>query len=90
MLSAVMNNMSKLNKRPPELLDVVVLLDDVPEKLLASGQVGTVVEVLDAANLLVEFSDDAGRSYAITPVEQSQLLVLHYVPEAAQSNTEIY
>ena len=49
MLSAVMNNMSKLNKKPPELLDVVVLLDDVPEKLLASGQAGTVVEVLDAS-----------------------------------------
>lgn len=78
-----MNNMTKINKKPPELLDVVALLDDVPEKSLASGQVGTVVEVLDAANLLVEFSDDDGRPYAITPVKHSQLLVLHYVPEVA-------
>ncbi len=82
-LGAVMNNMSKLNKKPPELLDVVALLRDISEKSLATGQVGTVVEILDAANMLVEFSDDEGRPYAIVPVQQSQLLVLHYVPEAA-------
>jgi Domain of unknown function (DUF4926) len=75
--------MSKITKKPPELLDVVALLDELPEQSLASGQVGTVVEVLDATNLLVEFSDDEGRSYAITPIQKSQLLVLHYVPEAA-------
>lgn len=83
MLGAVMNKISNITKKPPEILDVVALLEDVPEKSLASGQVGTVVEVLDAANLLVEFSDDEGRPYAITPVPQTQLLVLHYVPEAA-------
>lgn len=83
MLGAVMNNLSKSAKRPPELLDVVALLDDVPEKSLASGQVGTVVEVLDSSNLLVEFSDDEGRPYATAPLQHSQLLVLHYVPEAA-------
>jgi hypothetical protein len=81
-LGVVMNRMSRITKKPPELLDVVALLEDVPEKSLASGQVGTVVEVLDAANLLVEFSDEEGRPYAITPVPQKQLLVLHYVPEA--------
>ena len=83
MLGAVMNKISNITKKPPEILDVVALLEDVPEKSLARGQVGTVVEVLDAANLLVEFSDDEGRPYAITPVPQTQLLVLHYVPEAA-------
>lgn len=83
MLGAVMNNSSHRSKKPPEILDVVALLDDVPEKSLFSGQVGTVVGVLDSANLLVEFSDDEGRPYAITLVKQSQLLVLHYVPEAA-------
>jgi hypothetical protein len=34
---------------------------------LAPGQVGTVVEVLDAETFLVEFSDDEGRAYALTP-----------------------
>jgi hypothetical protein len=33
--------------------------------------------------LLVEFSDDEGRAYAIVPCPRADLLVLHYVPEAA-------
>lgn len=78
-----MNKISKTTKKAPALLDVVALLTDFPEKSLATGQVGTVVELLDAANLLVEFSDDEGRAYAIAPLQSSQLLVLHYVPEAA-------
>jgi hypothetical protein len=56
--------------------DVVALLDDVPEKALASGQVGTVVELLDGASFLIEFSDNQGRAYAIAPFLSSQLLVL--------------
>jgi hypothetical protein len=83
MLGTMMNRMTKTSKKVPALLDVVALLADVPEKSLTSGQVGTVVEVLDSANLLVEFSDDEGRAYAITPLQQSQLLLLHYVPEVA-------
>ena len=83
MLGIVMNKISKTSKKAPDLLDVVALLTDVPEKALSSGQVGTVVELLDAANLLVEFSDDEGRAYAIAPLQPSQLLVLHYVPETA-------
>ena len=50
---------------------------------LAPGQVGTVVEVLDAETFLVEFSDDEGRAYALTPCRGPQLLVLRYAPEAA-------
>lgn len=83
MLDIVMNKFSKTTKKAPALLDVVALLTDFPEKSLATGQVGTVVELLDATNLLVEFSDDEGRAYAIAPLQSSQLLVLHYVPEAA-------
>ena len=67
----------------PSLLDVVALLADLPEQQLARGQVGTIVEQLDDKTLLVEFSDDQGRAYAITPCPQADLLVLHYVPEAA-------
>jgi hypothetical protein len=81
MLGDMMNNMSKINKKAPSLLDVVALLQSVPEKSLASGQVGTIVEIIDTENMLVEFSDDEGRPYAITPVPRSQLLVLHYEPE---------
>jgi hypothetical protein len=67
----------------PSLLDVVALLADLPAQQLARGQVGTIVEELDDKTLLVEFSDDQGRAYAITPCPQADLLILQYVPEAA-------
>ena len=67
----------------PSVLDLVALLADVPAEGLARGQVGTVVEQLDDKVLLVEFSDDQGRAYAVAPCPRSALLVLHYVPIAA-------
>jgi hypothetical protein len=67
----------------PSLLNVVALLADVPSEGLTRGQVGTVVESLDGGTLLVEFSDDKGRAYAIAPCPISGLLVLHYQPQAA-------
>lgn len=67
----------------PSLLDAVALLADLPAHRLARGQVGTVVEPLDNDTVLVEFSDDKGRAYAVAPCARSDLLVLHYVPEAA-------
>ena len=70
-------------RETPSLLDVVALLADRPEAGLARGQVGTIVERLDDMTLLVEFSDDQGRAYAVAPCPRDQLLVLHYVPEAA-------
>jgi hypothetical protein len=67
----------------PFVLDVVALLADLPAQRLARGQVGTIVEQLDDNTLLVEFSDDQGRAYAVAPCPRADLLVLHYVPEAA-------
>jgi hypothetical protein len=67
----------------PAVLDVVALLADVPTEGLARGQVGTVVESLDERTALVEFADDLGRAYAIVPCPRAELLVLHYVPQAA-------
>lgn len=67
----------------PSLLDVVALLQDVPERGLARGQVGTVVEGLGENTALVEFSDDEGRAYAIAPLPLAKLLVLHYEPHGA-------
>jgi membrane protein implicated in regulation of membrane protease activity len=69
--------------KPAALLDVVALLTDSSANGLARGQVGTVVEELDEDNVLVEFSDDEGRAYAVAPCPRGDLLVLHYVPEAA-------
>jgi hypothetical protein len=65
------------------LLDAVALLSDLPSEGLARGQVGTVVETLDGAAVLVEFSDPQGRAYAIVPCPRSELLVLHQAPQTA-------
>ena len=67
----------------PSILDVVALLTDLPAERLARGQVGTIVEQVDDKTYLVEFSDDQGRAYALAPCPRAELLVLHYVPEAA-------
>ncbi|MBI5461474.1 MAG: DUF4926 domain-containing protein [Gammaproteobacteria bacterium] len=62
------------------LLDVVALAVDLPQHDLTRGQVGTVVEVLEPGVFEVEFSDDAGRTYAVTPVKAEYLLRLRYRP----------
>jgi hypothetical protein len=71
------------NKAQAGVLDVVALLADLPAVGLARGQVGTVVEALNGETALVEFSGDDGRAYAVVPCLHADLLVLHYVPEAA-------
>lgn len=65
-----------------QLLDVVALVEDFPQKQLVRGQVGTVVEVLAPGVFEVEFSDGEGRSYAFAPLHADQLMVLHYEPHA--------
>ena len=74
---------NKYRTARPSVLDVVALLADLPTASLARGQVGTIVELLDDKTALVEFSGDDGRAYAIVPCPRADLLVLHYVPEAA-------
>ena len=63
-----------------QLLDVVALTEDLPERGLRRGQVGTVVELLAPDVFEVEFSHDTGRTYASLPLRADQLLVLHYQP----------
>jgi hypothetical protein len=65
------------------LLDVVATLEDRPDQQLARGQVGTVVDELDGQTVLVEFTDDEGRTWALEPVPAASLLVLRYEPLAA-------
>jgi len=71
------------SRKEPSLLDVIALLADRPVDALAHGQVGTIVETLNGDAVLVEFSDEQGRPYAIVPCGRSDLLVLHYQPQAA-------
>ena len=61
-----------------KLLDVVALIEDVPEHGLVRGQVGTVVETLAPAVFEVEFSDDEGRTYASLSLRENQLMLLHH------------
>jgi len=70
-------------KNKLKLLDVVALTDDLPERELLRGQVGTVVEVLAPDVYEVEFSDNNGRTYAELAVKADKLLVLHYEPTFA-------
>jgi hypothetical protein len=62
------------------LLDVVALTEDLPERGLGRGQVGTVVEALAPDVFEVEFNDDEGRTYALLALRANQLMVLRYRP----------
>ena len=63
-----------------ETLAVVALLEDVPEKGLLRGQVGTVVESLAPGVYEVEFSDASGQTYASLALRSGQVMRLHYEP----------
>ena len=66
-----------------KLLDVVALTEDLPDRKLRRGQVGTVVELLDPGVFEVEFTDNDGRAYASLALKDNQLLVLYYHPQEA-------
>ena len=63
-----------------ELLSVVALVEDMPERGLRRGQVGTVVESLAPDVYEVEFSDDSGKTYALLALRAGQLMRLHHAP----------
>jgi hypothetical protein len=64
------------------LLDVVALTEELPERGLRRGQVGTVVESLAPDVFEVEFTDNDGRTYATLALRSGQLMVLWYQPVA--------
>jgi hypothetical protein len=61
-----------------QLLDVVALTDDLPDRSLVRGQVGTIVESLAPDVFEVPFCDNDGRTYATLALKASQLMVLHH------------
>ncbi len=65
------------------ILDVVALTEDLPDRDLLRGQVGTVVEILAPEVFEVEFSDNDGRTYASLALRSDQLMVLHHQPVKA-------
>jgi hypothetical protein len=64
-----------------ELLSVVALTEGLSAKGLLRGQVGTVVEELAPGVYEVEFSDDAGETYAMVPISSALLMQLHHEPK---------
>ena len=66
--------------RELELLTVVALLDDIPDRSLLRGQVGTVVERLALGVYEVEFINDEGQTYASLSLRADQLLQLLHEP----------
>lgn len=63
---------------PIRILDVIALTEDLPDRKLRRGQVGTIVEVLAPGIFEVEFSDNEGRTYAMLALKLSQIMVLHH------------
>lgn len=63
------------------MLSVVALLEDLPEKGLRRGQVGTIVESLAPGVYEVEFSDDSGATYASLALRADQLMRLLHQPD---------
>ena len=65
-----------------KLLDTVALLEDLPERKLKRGEVGTIVEILASYVYEVEFCDEDGQTYAELALRSEQLLPLHNRGEA--------
>lgn len=63
-----------------KLLDVVALIQDLPELNLYRGNVGTIVEEYEPNIFEVEFSDVTGKAYAIETLNASQLMALYHHP----------
>lgn len=71
-----------MSKRKIKLLDTVALLEDLSERKLKCGEVGTVVEVLVPDAYEVEFCDNEGQTYAELTLRSEQLMALHNQGEA--------
>ena len=62
------------------LLDVVVLLTDIPNDKIRKGSLGTIVETFATDVYLVEFADLNGVTYAMPVLAGNQLLKVHQEP----------
>ena len=66
-----------------KVLDVVAVTEDLPERGLRRGEVGTVVERWKDGAFEVEFSDDSGQAYAFAALREDQLMKLHFRKDEA-------
>ena len=61
-----------------DMLSVVALIEELPEKGLRRGQVGTIVENFAPGVYEVEFSDDDGNTYASVALTANSLMRLYH------------
>lgn len=66
-----------MKKRKIKLLDAVAITEDLPERKLTAGEVGTVVELLGQDTYEVEFCNERGETYAELALRSSQIIPLH-------------
>ena len=66
------------------LYDVVALLEDLSEKGLKRGQVGTIVETWKPGVYEVEFADTNGVPYAMVALRADQLMTLYWHPDPSR------
>ena len=63
-----------------KLLDIVALLEERPKDGMASGQVGTIVELHSPEAFDVEFLDSSGRTIGLVTLKRSEVLLLRHEP----------
>lgn len=61
-----------------KILDVVAVVEDLPEHNLRRGEVGTVVDRWKDGTFEVEFSDNTGEPYAFVALKAEKLFPLFY------------
>jgi len=60
-----------------EILDVVALMENIPKINLKKGCLGTIVEILNDDNYLVEFIDRNGVTIAMPSLRTNQLMKVY-------------
>lgn len=65
-----------------QILSTVALLEDVAQKGLRRGQVGTIVDRWNSGLYEVEFCGDDGRTYALEALRAEQLILLLHQPSS--------
>lgn len=64
-------------------LDVVALLNELPQQNLLRGQIGTVIEKYTETDFEVEFSDNGGKTIAMVLLNTEDIMLLHNQLEIA-------
>lgn len=64
-------------------LDVVALLNELPQQNLLRGQIGTVIEKYTETDFEVEFSDNGGKTIAMVLLNTENIMLLHNQLEIA-------